>query len=386
MSWWRSKGTRGSAAYAPYDVNHVLCTGQSLSVGANSTAVSLTQPYGNLMLAGGVMATGSFSSPMLPLVESSVETMSSAMANLVSELCLPDLTHNMLVSVHGAGGTPYSGLKKGQAPYTQGMAQLASGRDRTAALSKSYTVRLVTSVHGESDAIAVNTAYADNIIEWQEDYEADVRAATGQTTPVPMLHSQNSSQAGAITPLAMLDAHIRCPGKSVLVCPKYHLTYSDGLHLDTNGYRHLGEEYAKAYKRIVIDGGVWEPVRPKTVTRNGAVITIVFHVPRPPLVFDTTLVAAANNMGFGYVNHAATAPAAVPGGSAPAISSVEIIAEDTVRITLASPPSAPGRIRYAIDYVLPAGPRGNLRDSDNTQSRFGWPLYNWGVQFEHYIV
>jgi hypothetical protein len=374
--------------YVPRDINHVLGTGQSLSVGATSTAASTTQPYGNLKLSGGVIATAGFESPLLPLVEGgapdpNVETMSSAMANLVSELCLPDLTHNMLVSVHGAGGTPYSGLKKGTSFYDQGMDQVVSGRDRAADDDLSYVVRAVTCVHGESDATDGNTNYDDDLIEWQNDYETDVRALTGQTEAIPMLISQNSSMATAITPQLMLDAHIAAPRKVVLVGAKYHLPYSDGTHLTTAGYRQMGEDYAKVFKHIIIDRRVWEPVRPRTVERVGNVITVVFYVPHPPLVFDEDLVDSTPDMGFGFVNHASTPPAAVAGGSAPAITNVEIIAPTTVRITLDGEPSVPCRLRYAIDTVPGFGPRGNLRDSDPTESRFGFSLYNWAVQFEY---
>ena len=373
-------------SYTRFGVNHILSTGQSLAVGAASTAESVKQPYGNLMLAFGVQASAGFSGPFAPLVESGVETMSSALANALTDLALTDgIPLVSLVSVHGGGGTPYSGVKKGTALYQRGLDQVSGALERTKVNGQSYVVRAVTSVHGESDSLAKSTTYEADIIQWQVDYETDVQRLTGQTLPVPMFHTQNSQQAESRIPFDMLAAHIAAPGKVILVGPKYHLTYSDGTHLTTSSYKHLGEDYAKAYRRVVLEGGTWEPVRPKTITRDGATILIVFHVPVPPLVLDTTLVPANDHYGFGYVD--ATADPAKPRapGQDPVIERVEVIAPDTVRITLSSVPIVPGRIRYAVDYVGNTGPHGNLRDSDATPSRFGFDLSNWGVQFEEDI-
>lgn len=369
--------------FARYDINHILGTGQSLATGAGSIPESLTQPYDNLMLAYGVQAARSFSDPFRPLVEAARETMSSSLANELTELATKSgVEHTALVSVHAAGGTPYSGLKKGTDFYQRGMDQVTGAKTRAALSGKSYVVRAVTSVHGESDSLDGSTTYAADIIQWQADYQADVQAITGQTIPVPMFHTQNTQQAESRIPLDMLAAHVSAHGKVVLVGPKYHLPLLDGVHLTVEGYKHLGEDYAKAYRRVVFEGGTWEPVRPKTITRAGAQITIVFYVPSPPLVFDTTRVTEANHYGFGYVDQTTPTAKPAPVGQAPTIQSVELVAPDTVRITLASVPAVPGRIRYAVDYGSDGGPRGNLRDSDSTHSRYGFDLFNWGVQFE----
>jgi hypothetical protein len=104
-------------------------------------------------------------------------------------------SHDLLVSQHGIGGQPYSALKKGgtTACYANGIAQAKAGHDLAIAAGKSYVIRAVTNVHGESDHIALNTAYEANLLEWQADYEADAKALTGQAEGVPMLHSQISS-------------------------------------------------------------------------------------------------------------------------------------------------------------------------------------------------
>jgi len=124
--------------------------------------------------------------------------------------------------------------------------------------------------------------------------------------------------------------------------------------------------YAKAYKKVVVDGQEWKPLKPATITRAGAVLTIKFAVPTPPLVFDTTLVSNPGNYGFEYTDDS---------GSPPAINSVAVTESDTVTITLSTTPTGTNkRLRYAYTGVPgnpggpTTGPRGNLRDSDATTS------------------
>lgn len=381
----RGRHTRGPS-FVARDVNHVLATGQSLSVGVcGAPALTTAQPFHNLMLEPGVMRGGARSRRFVPLVEGDVETMSSAFADLVSWL-ETEQRHDLLVSVHGASGTAYEGLKRGTPPYENGMEQVRAARDLARAANLSYVVRAVTNVHGESDHIARNAAYAADLAAWQEDYERDVRELTGQAEPVPMFITQMSSwtmydTTTSAIPEAQLAAHVDAPGKVILVGPRYHLRYAeDGVHLTSEGYRQMGEDHAKAYRRVVLEGQPWEPLRPRRLRREGAVITVDFHVPAPPLVLDTKRVSDPGAYGFTYTDESE-----VP----PAIAHVAVTGPDTVAITLASPPTgARGRLRYAFSAPVGAhggptsGPRGNLRDSDATPSRFGGPLYDWCVHFD----
>jgi hypothetical protein len=389
-----------SPTFVYRDVNHVLGTGQSLSVGALGTPVlSAAQPYDNTMFVTGVLAGGTGLTSWKPLVESGVETMSSAFANHVTKMARevvllgqpPGRTsHDLLVSAHGIGGQPYAALKKGGTltAYANGMAQLKAGHDLAVAAKKSYVVRAVTNVHGESDSQLNNASYLANLLQWQADYETDVKAVTGQAEPVPMLHTQFSSwtrlaglPATSIIPAQQLAAHVSAPGKIVLVGAKYHLPYvGDGVHLTNEGYRHMGEDYAKVYRRVVLEGKTWEPVRPATITRVGKVVTVKMFVPAPPLVIDTTLVTDPGKNGFEWKDD---------GPGTPMIASVALTGPDTVVITLSAVPTgANPRLRYAFTGVSGAlggptsGPRGNLRDSDATPSPEGYKLYNWCVHFE----
>ncbi len=390
----------GPAYVYPYfDINHILSTGQSLSVGSQGAPLlSTTQPYANLKFNTGVVAGGSATgmTSFIPLVEGpTLETMSSGLANLITQMAedevfktrpAPANTHVALVSCHGVGGIAYAGLKKGTTPYANGMMQATRGKAIAAGLGKSYVVRVVTNVHGESDHRDGNTSYKGDLVEWQKNYDTDVRAITGQTLPIPMLHTQISNwpfygQGTSLIPMAQLEASTENPGKIILVGAKYNIPYAaDGLHLNNHGYRQMGEYYAKVYRRVVLEGGTWEPVRPVSAAISGDEIKIAFKVPVPPLVLDTTLVTDPGDYGFEYTDDSATPPQ---------IASVAIDGATGVKIKLSAVPTGPNsRVRYAMTSVPKAkagpttGPRGNLRDSDKTPSLHGYDLYNWAVHFE----
>lgn len=348
------------------------------------------------MFRSGVIAGGNPSPLFVPLVEGKAtnashpdrETMSSGLANQISRWALDQgAPHTVLVSVHGVSHYVYSQLKKGTPPYESGIAQARIAHEAAEAMGKNHVVRAVTVVHGESDDYDHNEDYQGEIREWQRDYEADVRNVTGQSEPIPLIHSQLSSfvktNLTSDVPIAQLREHVTSNGRTVLVGPKYHLPYAiDGVHLTNDGYLRMGQEYAKAYRTIVLEGRRWEPLRPEKVTRQGNVITVKLVVPVPPLVLDENLVKNPGDYGFEVSQQ---------GGDPVTITSVQVTGADTVRITLSGEPTGEHRrLRYA--YTASAvgvsagpvtGPRGNLRDSDPTIARVGGAaLYNWCVHFD----
>jgi hypothetical protein len=462
--------------YVDYDVNHILETGQSNAIASGGrpgntlpagTTYTSVQPYTNIMFDTGVMTAGpkpgvpdivncngsgcpatSYRAPtsFVPLIENDsffgggdrVETISAVMANEISSLAASQvmfgvragypLKHDILASLHGRSGNTYWCLRKGGCDYKpaseikafdEAMLQVQAGKTLAAAAGKTYVVRAVTTVHGESDM----NGYADNgvdefplpgtdgvankikqyddaLIEWQADYDASVKAITGQAQPVPLLVSGLSgftrADAGKTSKMLVstyqLSAHVRAPGKVILVAPGYifdagwtnqgGVLVPECLHFSLLGQQHLGEYFAKVYTQVVLKGKAWEPVRPKQITRAGNVVTVQFYVPKPPLVIDTTRVAMIAGNGFEFFDNGAAIP----------ITSV-VAAGDTVTLTLATTPvSVTNRLQYANNQPYPGctgpgikhggGARGNLRDSDDTPSLKGFELFNWGVPFD----
>lgn len=446
-----------AATYVDRDINHVLVTGQSNSVSNSGTPVlSTTQPFTNLMFDTGVMpmrgslgnANGgchgdgctTYETPgaLVPLVEGDsffnydVETPAAGFANEISHLAnlrfdfgvrpTYPAKHDVLASIHGRSGNTYWCLRKYVTPianrrntscnykngylrpFDQALMEVQSAKALATSLAKSYVVRAVATVHGESDHYSYTSGsqefpldghdgtpnaiadYGDALVEWQADYESSIQAITGQGEGIPLFVSQISGwNDTAVSRVAQmeLDAHVKAPGKVVLVGPSYAipLDQEDCLHFTNHGARRLGEYFAKVYARVVFEGKPWEPVRPREITRAGAIYTVKFHVPKPPLVVDTASIAAAANLGFSYTD--------ASGAGAPTITNVAITAADTVQITLSAAPTAGGRrLRYAMNQTPrtcighPQGARGNLHDSDDTPSRSGYPLVNWAVHFD----
>jgi hypothetical protein len=202
-----------------------------------------------------------------------------------------------------------------------------------------------------------------------------------------MFHTQISAWSSALlvhafSPYRVLEESERNPTKTILVGPKYFLPYSlpGGLHLNNLGYRWLGEYYGKVYRKVVVEGLPWTPLKPHQIVRTDAVITVTFDVPVPPLVLDTNLVSDPGNYGFEYFDDS-DAP--------PTIAVVQILDEITVQITLSSVPTGSNaRLRYAYTAIAgnaggpTTGPRGNLHDSDSEVSPNCDPLYNWCVHFD----
>jgi hypothetical protein len=425
--------TPAPVPYEHFDVNHILSTGQSNAVANDGKPVlSTTQPYDNLMFDSGVMTGGScdtngcsrYQKPtsLVPLVEgdtffSPIETMSSGLANEATRLARassaagsPIARHDVLVSLHGRSGNGYWCLRKGGCdwwpghgyikPFDEGMMQVTDAFVLAKAAGKTYVVRAVTAIHGEhdhyggegyfplpgTDGTSTVPDYGHGLEEWQRDYESGIRAITGQSLPVPLLVSQYShwnDQPTTKIAYEQLAAHLRSRGKVVVIGPTYALPYTSAcLHFTSDGERQLGEYFAKAYARIVVDGLSWEPLRPLSITLEGNVVTARFLVPKPPLVLDTTRVSNPGNFGFEMVDDS---------GRTPAITSVELAGPDAVTITLAAPPTgAAKRLRYAYTFHGCGGSgtiaRGNLRDSDETPSEAGYDLFNWAVHFDEPIA
>ena len=335
-----------------------------------------------------------------------------------------------LVSNHARSGTGYICLRKGGCPtwwgggipatvkpaFTDGIDQVTQAKALADARAWSYAVRGVFVVHGENNHVANRlgqtnpnqdefpmtatngmgntTNYTGALLEWQRDYETAITAITAQTVPVPMFITQMNNwtsvngynSSASVIPQQQLAAFRQAPEKVVLVTPTYPFAFtSDKVHLAPEGSRRVGEYFAKAYAQTTFAGRPWAPLYPLQVTRAGAVITVRFHVPAPPLVFDTLAVTDPNGK-YGFVF--------ADGGANPATIQTVALSGDSVSVTLdKAPVGANPRLRYASDGTAGAsagpttGARGNLRDSDDTraESDANVRLVNWSVAFDEAV-
>ena len=423
-------------------INHILITGQSLSVGeTGSPALSVSQSYENLRFLDGKFVS-LIENTDKSKVGANVETIASGFANNVT-FASKDQKYQILISNNGLDGAQYEKLKKGTELYQKNLNEVIEAQKIAKKMGKKYQVPAVFVIHGETDNFLGNgSKYASFLQEWYQDYNRDIKAITGQSNDIYFFTDQMSSfgqdlatPKGITSPstaLNQLKASIANP-RIILVAPKYFLTYTDNLHLNNLGYRQLGEYYAKAYKQTILnqnsrDFQTWKPLLPTSTIISGKTIKIQFNIPKKPLILDTKNVLEKENYGFEYTddqnswqnsvnnsndnsiqNSSPTNSQKLENSQSSAnsnfnlnnknpsakIQSVKIV-EDSIEITLDKIPNGKNKkIQYGLkaDY-LPDNPSsgtgalakgssgGNLRDSDDSTSIYGNSLWNWAVHFE----
>jgi len=423
-------GTDGGVDAGPminlaWDWTGIVGTGQSLSIGGGNSgqpAQYSTQTYNNLKLALNGAAVPPFdptidSLSMVPLTEPiratdpgypspypinlDGESPHTVMSEQITKMVVDAAAAPDYVTVHtvvGESGQPMSVIKKngftsaafGRA-YAATLFEVAAIARLAATAGKTYGLGAITLIHGEADA--ANANYASDIFQLYSDYNADLPALTGQTTSIPMLVSQqNSSPTGAgsasISAAQQWKVGVDHPRDIICVGPKYQYDYSGDtsrLHISALEYDKLGEKIGQVYFERVVMGHDWQPLQPLGGTVSGDAITIQFHVPVPPLVWDDSLPAPhaagtpwANGRGF-EVN---------AGGSAQTIDAVAIVGSDTVQITCHNDLSG---LPVTVGYAMTTDGKtmgkttfrwGQLRDSDPFVGAVtNTPQPNWAVAF-----
>lgn len=406
-------GDGGVVLRTPWAWTGIIGTGQSLSVGEpdgvrNTPAAAprlTTQPFSNQQLS-----TGNLPWPidpndpalsLVPLVEPigrpstaypsswptniAGETHHAAMANQITSLvrAAGGADYVTIHSAVGENGQALDRLIKGAMPgpdgvtghaYEASMIETRAITRLARAAGKTYGVGAITVTHGESDA--GDATYATRLYQLYTDYAADIAGITGQTQPPLMIVSQQHAAGGDRTPSTLEQWRIGVDHPTEVVCsgPKYQYPYTpDSIHLMVEGYELMGEKYAQIYYERVVLGRDWRPLQPTNVARDGRVITVTFHVPVAPLVWEATFQephqgTPAWSAGKGFELRAGAEPLA--------IASVEIVG-DTVQITAAADLPASG---VTVGYALSADPPatdGGTAPPAMTQPFIG--TFRWGL-------
>ena len=173
--------------------------------------------------------------------------------------------------------------KGGKRAYLAAMSEARIFKKLAEAAGKTYGVGAMVLTHGECDS--TNANYEAGLYQMWQDYNTDLKAITGQrTTSCCSSRSRAASQQAPPAPAVQVwKAGQDHPGQIVCTEPKYAFG-PYGLHLHGTGYERVGEKYAEVFDLMVNQGIAWKPVGPNKVTRNGAVITLSFDVPNPPLI------------------------------------------------------------------------------------------------------
>jgi hypothetical protein len=392
--------SKSAALKLPWDWSGVIGTGQSLAVGDHGRPIKSTnQPYGNLKLSTGKLPwpvdPDDTNLTMVPLVEPvgrfshsypsswpeniAGETPHSSMANEISAL-VKAATGGDFIGVHGEvgeNGQCMTYLKKNATQrgvnghsYEAALVETKAITRLAKAAGKTYGVGAITITHGECDA--GNKNYESDLYQLWSDYNTDLPAITGQSQKLQMIVSQqNSCNDRSASTLAQWKVGVDHPAAIVCSGPKYQYPSAEGIHLTTDGYQQLGEKYGQVYYQRVVLGNNWQPLQPVAIERKGTVITVHFHVPTMPLVWENTFQSPHQSVeewksGKGFEVSTAA-------GAKVAIASAEI-SGDAVIITCAADPGANARVGYAMfaeggkaRMITPfAGTFrwGQLRDSD----------------------
>ena len=383
-------GNGAAVLHQPWDWTGIIGTGQSLSVGepdgvrntAAAAARLTTQPFNNKQLSTGSLAwpvdASDASLRLIPLVEPigrpSTGYPSSWPTNIAGETHHAAMANQITTLVQAAGGADYVTIHSAVGENGQALNLLiknatpvgVTGRAYEASLietraitrlaqaeGKTYGVGAITVTHGESDA--GDATYATRLHQLWSDYVADIAAITGQTQPPLLITSQQHSSGADRTPstLEQWRIGVNYPSDAVCAGPKYQYPYTpDSIHMMVEGYEMMGEKYAEVYHERVVLGRDWQPLQPTQVAREGRVVTVTFHVPVAPLVWEASFQdphrgTPAWSAGKGFELRAGTALVG--------ITSVEI-AGDSVRITAAEDLPASG---LSVGYALSADPVGD---------------------------
>lgn len=411
-------GAFAAAATAADDANASNCEiagwnglvgyGQSLAVGAQSLPLlSTSQPYSNITFNAGPRSTGAAGdNPGLDatkaLVEDEIanysgfvnpgETPCSGAANTLSESAawragIDPANLIVLASTAGHGGYRIDELDKAAAWYPKLIEHVQAGADLT---PDTYACNVVFWIQGEADAIAGTTAasYKADLIQLQLDLQADIRAITGQHSPVYLVVMQTTHLAtttGAAIQQAQYEAAVETD-EIIIAAPMYHLgRYSDGIHLSNTGSRQAGAHIGDVAATLIAEGVIpdkWECV---SAVARGTSLRLKFNAPVLPLFLDTSGLASTTDYGFAVSDGTGTLT----------LSGIAVQNDDEVVLTLNRSLGASPVLRYARDYMAASGPSisggasGNLRDSNSATVILGGttiPLWTPCPAFEIPII
>ncbi len=285
------------------------------------------------------------------------------------------LPNRIIVANNAVSSQTIAQVSKGSAMFASAISQASAIGALT---GKPVGVPAVWFGQGESDGPSFSNTdpavYRSALKTLASDFDTDLRAATGQIQRVPTIAYQVCSADNRRIGLAQLQASLESDLLHI-ACPMYQFDYYDYLHINAASSRHLGGYYGEATAALMAGVG-WEPLRPISAQVLGSTVTLTFN--RTGLAIDTTLVPEQAGKGF-----FATAS---DGSTQIAVTGVQVVNGNQVRLTLASAPTSGATISYGVPAVgIPeyGGGAGNLRDAAGDIRKIdSLPLHNWCVLFD----
>lgn len=395
----------------------VRSEGQSLSLGlasnlTNNHALSVIQRYANKGFSKNNNSDTTDTDTMVPLVEKDYtptegtypggETPCTAMTDKITELLMQEsgldfgqLGSFFFSSAPGKGGQPIENLMKGTVPYQRMIDHVLNTVRLCASQGLTHAELATVFMQGESNYSSSTTRidYLENLLQYRNDSTADKMAITGQQFEPLFISYQLSAHRAynkSVPTIALAQRDAALQGKSWLSAPGYIMDYNtDNIHAVNYSYQMWAYYHGiLIYKLLQDDLNDRERGLHRLDVidefRQGVINDLLLNVPVKPVVFDTTWVTAAPNMGFD-IRSASNVVIDI-------ISSVSIVGQDRIRIITTRPLADGEFISYgwgrtgdAAGNGRVSGPRGNVRDSQGDLNGYHYidgagttrALHNW---------
>lgn len=365
------------------EVRLIVYHGQSQAVANSGEALTTTAPSADrlAMFAGGIAmqhsATTSYGTierkhwligedfldgGLVPMREGTSWSINNETP--LTSLCaaiLPDLPdHVGLVGIGAAaGGREVAELGPGNGCWHN--IALAAGYLRALCERRNITFRLDALFWSQGGA----NVDSDDLAGYVAAFNADIRdpwralvAAHGQAAGSAPIFTTQMTHNATVATMEVSRAQLQLALDNtdiVMTTPEYVFRSrrddgigtddADNVHIGARGIIQRGNIEAAAYKRVVIDGGSWEPLRMLTAVRSGATVTIGTNIAQgqftAPILADNPDVTAVANAGFSWIDNG--------DGNAVTISGVSIDGSNNIVLTLSATPTGTGQqIGYAL--------------------------------------
>ncbi|GHT76480.1 hypothetical protein FACS189413_02340 [Bacteroidia bacterium] len=360
----------------PHEYQHFLIYGQSLSVGQESFyPISTENVPGNYMIGNQMWINyGNTNLDLLnPLVSSRQisypltceNPLVAAVNHLQQQKNADSPTDNtrFIATSCGTGAQPIANLAKGseRGLYERDfLTAIKQAQKITIKSGSSISCPAIFWMQGENDYNSTKLPkdeYKEAMLKLKTDMQTDIRQRYHQTEkPVFFTYQTGGGWTNGNRELLIGMAQLEASnenGDVICVGPVYQLSFSNN-HLCSNGSRWFGEYMAKVYYKTQVLGEEFKPLQPKTLYRdaqNPNKVIVRFHVPVPPLAFDSLILEKRQNYGFSIYKDNAKQT----------ISNVEIV-NDCVEITCTN--ALTGNIEVLYGEKNTINGVGNLRDSD----------------------
>ena len=294
----------------------------------------------------------------------------------------------------GQGATSIKDLSKGTDPYQNFINDIETAYNTAKERGWDFYVPAICWMQGESDIEDYpGTDYKKLLKKYQVNINDDIKKITQQTNNVRIICYQTNNVSGGKNFLQTNYNCIECnvPQSQLELVrddsafwasgPTYPYDFvRERIHIDSISQQLHGQLVALTALDILRNQKQQRGLLPQEISCKENEIIIKFHVPIPPLTWDTLHVMPPTHYGFSVIT---------PDNKD--IVQTITLQDNCVHILCSEQPKA-CRVRYAINGERMKsgrrqGPRGNLRDSQGEHKKAVissgiYPLYNWCWQFD----